>query len=205
MERWKLALSAAVIPISLTAPAIAQRIEQPSWKAGDTWTLQTTISTPVGSSTSEVVRIVQEVNPDSYVLWTRSSPTNSESLTPSAMRVDQDPDSDLDDTHDQNLEMRFLRWPLEPGGQFAFGAGKKEREWSGKVEGWVEISTPAGTFKALKITLTRSGVGRGSAFELLWYAPEVKYVVRRESVRPWTLMKKANATTTTEVVAYKLN
>lgn len=204
MGRWKLAMSIVAISASLTVPAIAQRIERPEWKPGDTWTLQTTISTPAGSSVSEVARIVKEATPDYYVIL--SQPASSiDSPTPLAMRVYRDPNSVPEDSDDHDLEMHFLRWPLEPGGQFAFAGGKKDREWSGKVDGWVDVSTPAGTFKALKVSLTRSGEGKRSASEILWYAPDVKYVVRRVSVRPWANLKKVNVTTTTEIVAYKLN
>lgn len=54
-----------------------------------------------------------------------------------------------------------------------------------KVAGWETVKTPAGEFKALKITAETQIMGRsgyGSSIQITsWYAPEVRRVVRTET------------------------
>lgn len=64
---------------------------------------------------------------------------------------------------------------------------------SGEIQGWEQVTVPAGTFKALRVRIAgkRSAPigGRNSfagRFEMsVWYAPEVKRIVRQEQ-RIWT-------------------
>jgi hypothetical protein len=93
--------------------------------------------------------------------------------------------------------------PLIPIYSFPLSVGK---EWSGRysffspqinerinamqqvrVEGWEEIKVPAGTFKALKFSITRDLTGsRGMRrFQLTWwYSPEARHFARVEIKSP---------------------
>jgi hypothetical protein len=93
-------------------------------------------------------------------------------------------------------------FPLAAGkqwqGRYTFfnpaAGGQVNGAQQGRVEGWEEIKVPAGTFKTLKVSNARTveatplGAGGRSvmrAFQVtFWYAPEVRWFVRREIRSP---------------------
>ena len=114
-------------------------------------------------------------------------------------------------THDWNLmantpgdgiERRFdppvpiFSFPLEPGktwqGKYRNSRGDGrvfDNDRSVTVEGWEEVTVPAGTFKALKVSsltyyrrVDGGGSGGGRIVFNYWYAPEVGRPVRIEDV-----------------------
>ena len=101
--------------------------------------------------------------------------------------------------------VRF-RWPLEPGKNWSFpnNGANFTFTWDVKADGWESVTVPAGTFKALKLSMTRSG-GRGSGSEVLWYAPEAKGLVKRVTNYASSERRNAIDTTTIELTSYKVD
>jgi hypothetical protein len=78
------------------------------------------------------------------------------------------------------------------------------------VEGWEEVTVPAGTFKALKVSaltwyrrVDSGGSGSGRIVLKYWYAPEVKRVVRNETLDTGN-NNVVYQDTTIELVSYKV-
>jgi hypothetical protein len=83
-------------------------------------------------------------------------------------------------------------FPLAPGkkweGKFSFWISSGSLQFtatrSSHVEGWESVRTPAGDFKALKITFHQRAMnqfGRGTEIQgTLWYSPDVRRFVRTE-------------------------
>jgi hypothetical protein len=140
-----------------SAPVLAQLVERPEWKPGDTWTLRRTISSPLGTSTSELIRATSKGAPD--LRPNASQPTTAIPSRPDRLAAEANAEIGAEeDTDAMSSEMRWLRWPLRPGEHFEL-EGTKDREWSGTVDGWDEVTTPAGTFKAMKVSLHATGGG----------------------------------------------
>lgn len=90
----------------------------------------------------------------------------------------------------------YFRLPLEPAQKFEWSWGwQPEREgrrkhWYAQVVRTERITVPAGSFDSLVIQLNlayiEGGEVRARAIEFIWYAPEVKQVVRivREGATP---------------------
>ena len=106
----------------------------------------------------------------------------------------------------QTQTWKWFEWPLEPGKTWTFhyNSGTAMFDWTVKVVGWESVSVPAGTFKAVRLSLTRSG-GQAAASEEAWYAPEAKAIVKRTMNYPSGVRRNAFDQTTVELVAYKLN
>lgn len=194
-----LALSAA-LAAPLAAPA--QPLERPQWNPGDSWTIRTTVARPGGSTVSETVRSVKGARDDGYQLLLEESGSGK---APSPGRATRDLNGIQTTPDGEAQELRWLQWPLEPGRKYAFDvkSGGNVFTWNGTVAGWESVTTPAGTFKALKVSFSRSGPSRFAASETIWFVPEMKAIAKRVSVRPNP--ERGQDTTTTEVVAFRVN
>lgn len=125
------------------------------------------------------------------------------------------------------IERRFeppvpvYSFPLEPGktwqGKYrnTRGDGKVfDNDRSVTVEGWEEVTVPAGTFKALKVSsltyyrrVDAGGSGGGSSGRIVfnyWYAPEVGRPVRIEDVNIGN-NGVVQQDFTSELISYKLH
>jgi hypothetical protein len=184
----------------LPAVACAQTAERPEWKAGDSWTIRVSRVGAAGSGASETTRTVKEVHEDAYIVANNEAGTDSGERT---VHVSRDLNGFVRGQGGELEELRWLQWPLEPGRSYSFEqkSGANVFTWSGTVDGWEQVTTPAGTFKAIKVSFTRSGPTRGSATETIWFAPEAKAIVKRVATRPGT--GRGQDVTTTEVIAYK--
>jgi hypothetical protein len=74
-----------------------------------------------------------------------------------------------------------------------------------QIEGIEEITTPAGTFKAFKIFCDQSRVSprKGSGWVRYWYAPAVKYWIKRE-VEKTSFWRGATWLQDAELISYEL-
>lgn len=103
-------------------------------------------------------------------------------------------------------------FPLSPGkqwdGKYSWWSATVNNQISAtrnaKVVGWETVKTPAGEFKALKVTSETQIIGRGgfgSSTQITqWYAPEVRRAVRVE----FKGFGAAARDEVTELVSYKL-
>jgi hypothetical protein len=81
----------------------------------------------------------------------------------------------------------WRQWPLEVGktwafeGEFSPSGGTARLRQTATVVGIEEVTVPAGTFKAFKITYVGTATAGGQAWprnETYWYAPDVKADVK---------------------------
>ena len=92
--------------------------------------------------------------------------------------------------YDYSPPLKYFDFPLFPGKRWtaevaemqAGGQPTKTHKMAAVVEGWEDITVPAGTFRALKVVLRvkaleESGVTRDSE-DVSWYAPKVKRSVK---------------------------
>jgi hypothetical protein len=88
----------------------------------------------------------------------------------------------------------FYSFPLEPGKtwdqKYKVVRPDREYEYDGEatVEGWEDVTVPAGTFKALKISSLAAfrrldNRGRGKLTVTTWYSPKVGSYVKMERLQ----------------------
>lgn len=85
--------------------------------------------------------------------------------------------------HDNQGEYALYRFPLAVGksweSDYIFRARATRRTLSARVTAYEQITVPAGTFWAFKIEVVNQARDRRRpAYETLWYAPEVKRMVK---------------------------
>jgi uncharacterized caspase-like protein len=112
--------------------------------------------------------------------------------------------------------IQVYAYPLEPGkswqGKYKTtrGDGKVfDNDRSTTVGGWEEVTVPAGTFKALKVSALTyyrrtDGGGGGKIIVNYWYAPEAKRAVRVEDVNI-SNSGVVQQDLTSELISYKLH
>jgi uncharacterized caspase-like protein len=203
--------------LALAAPgsaAIAGLSAPPAVKVGDNWAYKVT-------------------DRDYTVVRERKSVTRIESVTNSEIRMRSGSRNTFRYTPDWSLianvpgdgvERRFAppipvySFPLEPGKtwQARFRNTRSDgkiydNDRSVTVEGWEEVTVPAGTFRALKVSsltyyrrVDSGGSGGGRIVFKYWYVPEVKRPVRIEDVN----IGNNNVVIhdfTSELISYKLH
>jgi hypothetical protein len=175
--------------------ALAQEaVPAPKFRVGDTWvfTLEDKFDRARGSmKVTETVTAVSEKGIETSVAGDPRDTQRrytGELNTLRALGVDFEP------------MVPNFSFPLTVGkqwdGRFSFPNPSTGSRISGaqqaKVEGWEDVKVPAGTFKAVKITIARELEGatpRGERFirrisVAAWYSPEVRWFVRREQKSP---------------------
>jgi hypothetical protein len=82
--------------------------------------------------------------------------------------------------------LQFLQWPLGVGKTWQFEHPQPNGGtfvWKAKVEGWEDVTVPAGRFKALVIRIEgRPSSGVYVQNRTVWYAPAARWKVKEE----WT-------------------
>jgi hypothetical protein len=207
MKKILLSLLVLFIPVILYSQD-QDKVEAPIWKVGDKWTWKRE-----GGATlhSQVV----DVKEDLYVL-----------------KMGKDPDLYGYDKKTMNVKLlmkqggeqfnfdepwrKVLDFPMFVGKKWTDTTYIKPERFLGKkqgggvtyinefnVEGFEEITTPAGTFKCYKIRLKQTNMSRSeSGWVRYWYSPEVKMWIKqeRENTPYWRVAWTKNA----ELISYTL-
>lgn len=185
MNRTFLALFSLAIASSGWAQS-GDQVGAPAFKPGDSWTYVRTDKLDL-SRNAKYVETIKSVSDSGHE-------TSSQALEGSV--------GGSDDQYTREMNPIVLEGqkydPYIPTFSFPLASGK---QWEGKysfsrstfqfngtrasrVEGWETVKTPAGEFKALKITYSGRATnqrGLGTAFQgTSWYSPEVRRVVRAE-------------------------
>jgi hypothetical protein len=190
-------MSACLLSLSFAVASAApaqEAVPAPSFRVGDTWvyTLQDRFDRAMGiAKVTETVTTVSEKGIETSIT---GDPRDTHRRYTRELNVLRGLNMDFDPM------VPNYSFPLSPGkrweGKYTFPSAatgaRVNVSQQGRVEGWEEIKVPAGTFKAVKMTLTRdfdgvspSGMRFSRRFEVTnWYAPEVRWPVRRETKSP---------------------
>ena len=168
-------------------------VERPTIKVGDSWTYQET--NDWRSVVTDTYSLAVSSVSDKKIELTRKSEKAGTAAT-----VSETPDLNTiaKATSDGNI-IRYspdngaFSFPLEVGKSWEAKADWTTGERSGsyslatKVVGWEQVTVPAGTFTALKITKTGyyhatngQNSGSGTMHIVFWYAPAVKGMVKMQ-------------------------
>jgi hypothetical protein len=181
---------AALLANSFTVNAqTAETVGAPSVKEGDSWTYVRSDKMD-RTRAAKYTTTVKSVSADGYV--TAVEPLEG-SMTAREDRYNKD--GNLVDFEGFKFQpfVGIYEFPLSAGKQweskYTWFSPTANAQLSGtrrnKVAGWETVKTPAGEFKALKITaetqiMGRSGFG-SSTQATYWYAPDVRRLVRVET------------------------
>jgi hypothetical protein len=213
MMRPLLAGTLAAISLAFAAAATAQTAARPEVKVGNTWTYQ---FTGPGFSRTEVHTVTEALASGGFrYMIDDKSQGGAAAITGEkaeakerTMRVSADLNPMLRDPLNTDKLQEFVRlqWPLEPGKSWSFpiNGANNPFTWDVKAGGWESVTVPAGTFKALKLSFTRSG-GRTTGSEDAWYAPEAKGIVKRLTHYSSTERRNQIDNTTIELTSYKVD
>jgi hypothetical protein len=207
--RIALMLASMAVGLSSMPHARAQNAEAPQLKVGDSWTY-----TWSGAARKTETRTLKEIADEQHRFV-----IGGDVPSDAAKQPDEQPrERALTTNRDHNIVspdpqnpgkarvFKSYEWPLAPGKawSFPFNSDRFAFTWDVKVQGWESVTVPAGTFKALRLSLQRSG-GQAAASEDLWYAPEAKAVVKRVTTYPSAVRRNAVDQSTIELVSLKLN
>jgi hypothetical protein len=183
-------LAAALLSSALAATAqTSETVSAPQFKEGDTWTYARSDKMD-RTRAAKFTTTVKSVSTDGYV--TSVQPLEG---SMSAREDRYTRDSNLIEFEGFKFEpfVGVFEFPLSPGKQwdskYTWFSPTANAQLSGtrrtKVVGWETIKTPAGEFKALKLTAETQIIGRsgfGSSTQATyWYAPEARRAVRLEA------------------------
>lgn len=167
-------------------------VERPVMKVGDQWNYQViddwkhvvkeTFSFQVSSVTDKETQVIRKAGSGAVATITQTPDLNVVSIaSTSGNDFNYSPD---------NGDYAF---PLVVGKTYAANASYTKKNGSGSyalnatVVGWEQVTVPAGTFTALKITregfykaATNLGSGTGKMKVAVWYVPELKAKVKVE-------------------------
>jgi hypothetical protein len=206
-ERGKAALARRQggTAVTATAPAsssrrpepvfeVGGRIEQPDVRVGDRWRYQVTdLFTNLRTAvTMEVITVTNDQ------IHTRSAQSALAALNPTSA-------GGFVDVWDRSWNMLRSNEPQErsyhPSPRFPLESGKRwtaeiavapqpgvtlKYEVVAQVSGWERVTVPAGTYDAVRISMTgrfsASGadIGVGTIDDILWYAPAIRQFVRKQ-------------------------
>lgn len=165
--------------------AQAQSADRPVWRIGDAWTYRSMVlpsyEAPTTTTTTQYEIRVGSVNATHCLL--ERTQASAGAATNQRWSLDINRLSRIRST-DQWQEFRRYQWPLAQGKTWdaPYEGADVNTSWSVRVQGWEDVTVPAGTFRAIRIDLKRtdSGGRRTVKQEALWYAPAVKRHVRLE-------------------------
>lgn len=177
-------------PGSLTPTGGEEAALEPRAKIGDRWVLRSEdMNNPKWSNTTE--RKVLQASETQVVVSSRNTHSNYTRtlvFTPSWNLIQsREPDGK---GYDYSPPLKYFDFPLFPGKKWvaeveekpADGRPTRMHQLSAVVEGWEDITVPAGTFRALKIALQvkalEESVVTRSSEDVSWYAPKVKRSVK---------------------------
>lgn len=192
----KFALAFACVALAY-APAFAQQAERPDWKVGDEWVYKVT-EVNDGNKVSEYQHEIEKI--DDGKIMIRRSEKNAEGVMVSGSLNTYNADMNYVTVEGKGVtstpSSQSLQWPLQPGKkypvEFSYVNTENSRKGSTDMKSEVselqDITVPAGTFKAYKISSqgfwTRRDSeysGSGKEAQTIWYAPEVKRWVKWET------------------------
>lgn len=191
------AMSFLLASLVAAAPVAAQQVNAPTVRIGDTWEHESTDdwSSQVRlQERQEVVGTMQGFVRFRVEAKTRNLKTNA--MEPRAVEEEtQRADMNVDfPTRDGGSHRRVnFSWPLEVGKKWSYeytvisvGANGQSvaalNRISAEVAGWESVTTPGGTFRALKVV--HKGTAEYPGFPVsrvgwtFWYAPEVSSQVK---------------------------
>lgn len=213
-------LGALAVLLSICGAALPQdqppsRVEMPGIKIGDSWTYNR-LDGWTGLKQYSYVTVVTSVNEQE--IRTQSGPTSNHATSSTTY------DKNFNHMVTERGDEKNITDPFYPHYSFPLKVGKTwEQEMTftrpsrkgvswlrGEVLGWEEVNVPAGKFKALKIEvggayrlLWQGRNDAGRIADTIWYAPEVKTVVKRNYETFWYTMKTAHDVY--ELVEYKVS
>lgn len=169
---------------------VGGRVVRPDIRVGDQWTYQTTD----GYTSEKRTVAVGVVRVTENYIYTQSAPTSLAALDLSTTGGMLDVwDRNWNQLRQGDLEYApyypSLQFPLEPNKNWSGavsidvpGSDKLIHQLDARVVGWERVTVPAGTFDAVKITLrgTIHGSVGGSIVDVVWYAPAVRQIVKKE-------------------------
>lgn len=170
----------------------SREVQTPGVKVGDRWLLRSDdLNNPKWSNVTE--RTVVSALDAQLIVTSRNTRSNY------TRKLVFSPDWNLLQTRepdgrgfDYSPPLKYFDFPLFPGK--TWGADieeisvdqktRRRHQLSATVDGWEEVTVPAGTFKALKITL-KVRASEGSAVtrestDVSWYAPKAKRSIKTE-------------------------
>lgn len=213
-----------ILPITAvraqTQPAAANpqntAVERPALKAGDRWdyrvidgwknVVKETFAFQVSSVTDKEIQVVRKAGSGAVATITETPDLNAVSVvSTSGNNFLYSPD---------NGDYAF---PLFVGKTYAANASYTRKNGSGSyalsatVVGWEQVTVPAGTFTALKITregfykaTTNLGSGTGKMKVTVWYVPELKEKAKVEyEDTDWS--GRPSSRVITELTGYQVN
>jgi hypothetical protein len=196
-------LGALASPASHANPSLLPQ-DAPHFAAGDNWTYL--LSDPLSSKTRTFTQTVRNVRPDGSAVVSISPGGKSELLSPEGNAIPTRPGAHAPCTI-------VFHFPLKAGdvepancevvdSQGLLWVRRAETE----VQGEETVQTKAGTFATIKIRLTgtwapQSGAGGGRIDQTIWYAPDVKRLVK-EHYQARASGKAVAQTEDTELVRY---
>lgn len=205
--------AAIAASLAWSMAAVAQTAARPEVKVGNTWTYQFTgpgfSRTEVHTATEALASGGYRYTIDDKAQGGAAAITGDKAEAKErGMRVSADLNPMLRDPLNAGKLQEFtrLQWPLEPGKSWSFlnNGASDPFTWEVKAGGWESVTVPAGTFKALKLSLTRSG-GRSTGSEEAWYSPEAKAMVKRLTHYSSTERRNAIDNTNIELTSYKVD
>ena len=192
------------------------QVDKPRLAVGDRWTFKTIDLSKNEDTQSDEYRVTSMSGDNVELTRTTLASATANNVGKSAVATA----SAANWTFAKVVEGQYMAFafPLGAGKTWEYeykytpGDGEPTATWSAKakVEGWEEVRVPAGAFKALKVVhegrWSRPYGGysiSGTSIITLWYAPEVKGIVKREAY-----IRRANGTvqtnTRTELVSLDL-
>ena len=181
-----LSLLSAVVLVLLVGQAHAQTADPPVYSVGDEWKLSTGFARKVVKVEGDVTVFQGYPNcPTCLVHFDKNLVL---------LKIDQENGQPADTESlgfvPMGPEFKFWDFPLTVGKKWNFsGRGLFRNDtvnysYANTVEGYEDVLTKAGTFKAFKlrrditIQVKRSGAGRPSWTEMIWFAPAAKSSVK---------------------------
>jgi len=173
--------------LAYCTPALAQRIERPTYHVGDTWTYRRMdFAIPPQSFRDYVVtqiKTVTRVASEEFEMATDSIAESGEKSSYNELSSLDFNDFVQVDSDQPRREIRAWKWPVDVGDTWKYEYPVKAgvQVWEARVVGWEEVEVPAGKFRALKVEremLSDPGGGKART-AIVWFSPETKVIVKR--------------------------
>ncbi len=179
---------------------------QPVFTVGDSWELHR-IDGYSNSESSHWRLTVKELSGDLVTF----NGTNKKSDYTYSRLSNYNPIKWIDKAAGTKEVREMFHWPLTPGEVWDYSYTDSEKHaltTHVAVGDWETVSTPAGTFKAIKLTLTgrwlNSSNKSGNWQEIDWYAPDARWIVRTEYKDYLSSSSKVYNWWSEELMSYKL-
>jgi len=188
----QIALAVPSAPRPKPVIEVGKRIERPDIRVGDQWKYQITESY-TGEKRTVTMGVVT-VNEN--FIYTQSSQSALAALNPSTTGGAFDVwNHNWNQVRQGEIEYApfypSMQFPLETGKKwsgtvkFDVSHGKMVHQLEAQVAGWERVTVPAGTFDAVKITLSgdfkiERSIGSGTIRDVVWYAPAIRQIVKKE-------------------------